>query len=119
MRLSDEEWITALLEMGLDLEEFYGLFESCGIEELKERVLSFQEKAKKGYRSAALELHPDRNNGDSESEAKFKLVSNAYRAITAMTVKKKKKAPKRKTKKGTLTIRLKVKDGIQTTKKRS
>ncbi|KAI8609800.1 X-domain of DnaJ-containing-domain-containing protein [Chytriomyces sp. MP71] len=37
---------------------------------------------KKAYYSRALEFHPDKNAGDSEAEAKFKLVSEAYQVLS-------------------------------------
>ncbi len=37
---------------------------------------------KKAYRKLALQYHPDRNQGDSEAEAKFKEVSEAYSVLS-------------------------------------
>ncbi|MHA3789965.1 DnaJ domain-containing protein [Flavobacterium hauense] len=37
-----------------------------------------QAEIKKIYRALALEHHPDKNNGDSNSEERFKLISEAY-----------------------------------------
>ncbi len=37
---------------------------------------------KKAYRKAALKYHPDRNPGDTEAEAKFKLAAEAYAVLS-------------------------------------
>src|ERR1041385_8391476 len=37
---------------------------------------------RKAYRQAALKNHPDRNPGDSEAEARFKEVTEAYQVIS-------------------------------------
>jgi len=37
-----------------------------------------EDELKRAYRKLALEHHPDRNQGDPESEAKFKEAAEAY-----------------------------------------
>ena len=37
---------------------------------------------KSGYRNLALKYHPDRNQGDSEAEEKFKEASEAYEVLS-------------------------------------
>ncbi len=40
-----------------------------------------KETIKKAYRRLALKYHPDRNQGDKEAEAKFKLINEAYEVL--------------------------------------
>ena len=37
---------------------------------------------KKAYRRLALKFHPDRNQGDKESEEKFKKINEAYQILS-------------------------------------
>lgn len=41
-----------------------------------------KETIKKAYRRLALKYHPDRNQGDAEAEAKFKLINEAYEVLS-------------------------------------
>ena len=52
------------------------LYETLGLEKT-----ASQEEIKKAYRKLSMELHPDRNNGSSESTEKFKKISNAYETL--------------------------------------
>ncbi|MBT5633529.1 MAG: J domain-containing protein, partial [Nitrospina sp.] len=49
---------------------------------LKVSQNSSQEEIKKSFRNLALELHPDHNPDDPESEEKFKEVTEAYGVLS-------------------------------------
>jgi hypothetical protein len=49
-----------------------------------EGLKALKQKAKKGYREAAMRLHPDRTGGDAEKTEDFKLVSVLARQIEQM-----------------------------------
>ena len=47
-----------------------------------------KESIKKAYRKLALQFHPDRNQGDSEAESKFKDINEAYRVLSTGSTKR-------------------------------
>ncbi len=48
-----------------------------------------QQAIKQKYRKLALKYHPDRNSGDTESESKFKEISEAYQVLSDPTKRQK------------------------------
>ncbi|NGX35086.1 MAG: Chaperone protein DnaJ, partial [Candidatus Anoxychlamydiales bacterium] len=46
------------------------------------------DEIKKAYRKQALKYHPDKNPGDTEAEAKFKKISEAYEVLSNETKRK-------------------------------
>lgn len=117
MILSDAEWAEALTELGLDVAKFLDLFNTAKMSLIEDKLASMQDQAKRGYREAAFKWHPDKNNGD---DTKFKLISTAYKTIMGMKARKKPKVKKPSTtRRGTLTLKIRIKDGIHTTKERS
>lgn len=57
--------------MEIDYYELLEISKSAGKDEIK-----------KAYRKMALKFHPDRNQGDAEAEAKFKLINEAYQILS-------------------------------------
>ena len=43
---------------------------------------SSDDEIKKAYRKQAMKYHPDRNEGDSKAESKFKDISEAYAVLS-------------------------------------
>ena len=43
---------------------------------------SSDDDIKKAYRKLAMKYHPDRNEGDSKAESKFKDISEAYAVLS-------------------------------------
>ena len=55
----------------MDYYELLGLDKTASADEIK-----------KAYRKMAMKYHPDRNQGDSEAESKFKEVNEAYQVLS-------------------------------------
>lgn len=54
-----------------------GYYETLGVEKN-----ASEEEIKKAYRKMALQHHPDKNSGDTESEEKFKGINEAYSVLS-------------------------------------
>jgi DnaJ-class molecular chaperone len=60
--------------MGLGKKEYYGILEVS-------REAS-ENEIKRSYRRLALQFHPDRTHGDTETEERFKEISEAYAVLS-------------------------------------
>ena len=86
MKLTDSQMLTALGELGIQVDEFHAIRTPGPLAEMQARLDEFQARVKKAYREAAMRLHPDRNPDDPESEDLFKRVSEVVRQLQALRV---------------------------------
>lgn len=61
--------------LGLSQNDFRAIEHAPSFEAGQQRLADFKERAKKQFRKAALELHPDRTNNDPAKTDDFKLVA--------------------------------------------
>ena len=63
-----------LLQMGLQPEELRAIGKAKNRGEAVQRLEALKAKFKKCFKKMVLQLHPDRNDGDSEKTAQFQLL---------------------------------------------
>lgn len=87
--MTDLDLARATRLLGLSPADLQGIRTGDGLAALKG-------KAKKGYRAAAMRLHPDRTGGDAAKAEDFKLVSAFMDALGRMEPPKPVRPPRRK-----------------------
>jgi len=93
MRLSDAQMLAAFDELGIDASELHAISIPGSLSDMQARLGVLQSRVKKGFKEAALRLHPDVNPDNKEAEDLFKLVSEVVRQILALRVKERTKLP--------------------------
>ena len=84
--MTDSDLLRAVSLLGLRAEDLQAFREG------PEALSHLKAKAKRGYKAAAMRLHPDRTGGDAEKAEDFKLVSQFVRELEqAVPVKPKPK----------------------------
>lgn len=84
--MTDTDLLRAVSLLGLHAEDLRAFREG------PEALACLKAKAKRGYKAAAMRLHPDRTGGDAEKAEDFKLVSQFVRELEqAVPVKPKPK----------------------------
>ena len=88
IKLNDQRVKAALVEMGVTDEKMSALRESTSQAEGDKKLGELKATCKKGYRAVALELHPDKNEGDPkqvEKAEKFKWFKGVYEGFLQTT----------------------------------
>lgn len=75
MKLTQQQVSQALQLMGLTFADLQFPLQTNNLEESKQRLVQLKARAKAGFRRAAMDLHPDRTNGDEGKAELFRLVS--------------------------------------------
>lgn len=87
MKLTDSQMLIAFDELGLDASELSAVQVPGSLSDMRARLEDLQSRVKKGFKEAALRLHPDVNPENPEAEDLFKLVSEVVRQIMALRIK--------------------------------
>ena len=86
-RMTEVQAVQALRELGISPGDFATVRHARDLKEATRKLAALKACAKRGFREAAMRLHPDRNPGDMAKEEMFKLVTEAHRQIQALRVR--------------------------------
>jgi hypothetical protein len=117
MRLSDADMLRAFDELGVEPSELISIRAPGSLASMQVRLKEFQSRVKRGFKEAALRLHPDVTPNNPEALELFKLVSEVVRQLMALRVQERPKPPVHadttctfSTQFGKVRINIKVKD---------
>ena len=85
--LTDSELDEVMCVLGLDARDFMAVRGAGSIEEAVGVLRVLKDKARRGFRKAALHLHPDHNGGDAEKTALFIRAKSVVDHIEGMRVR--------------------------------
>lgn len=88
MKLTDAQVLRAMFLLGLGQGDFQAVQTAPTFEEGVKRLDDLKARAKKAFKKAALDLHPDRTNNDPAKTEDFKLVSSAVDEIDKLVLHK-------------------------------
>ena len=84
-QITEEETQTALQELGLSFRAFSLVRHAPTFEEAQQQLDLLKTASKKGYKAAALRLHPDRN--PEADTSLFRLVTEVNKQIQELSVR--------------------------------
>ena len=84
--LQTSQGLQALRELGICVPEDFDRLRSMPFQAARCRLVELKERVKKEFRRLALELHPDRTNGDEVKTERFKLMIKVKEAVEALQV---------------------------------
>jgi hypothetical protein len=86
LKMTEVQAIMVLRELGIDPNDFATVRLARTLKEATRKLAALKASAKRGFKEAALRLHPDHNPGDSEKEELFRLVTTAHKEIQDLKV---------------------------------
>ena len=94
MVITDQELPEVMEALGLVREDFLCVKEARNLMEAQENLKLLKDKAKKGFRKAAIRLHPDVNGGDEKKTEMFKKVMELSKHIEKLKIQPRPPAPR-------------------------
>ena len=88
MQLTDTQVLRAMQLLGLRREDFHAVQTAPSFEVAQQRLEELKLRAKKAFKRCAMDLHPDRTNGDPAKTEDFKLVSSAVDEIDKLVMQR-------------------------------